>query len=264
MADNRNNKSKIRGVDDAGIRLAPAPTHNSGYHVMPSITQEFVIQPKLVGVDKGSSEAENTAPKISTANDFQPKKEEANKKWKRGKRAKNMIVGTIMFIVSVVVLLPYILGAIGQSVKFPIVISFERFNVVGNIVSAFKDAAALGWKGDGVLTIWLWTIPDLILTIGILSVVINAIKSIIALFGAVKPIKYIGGAIANMLCVCAIFVASLVGAGAIGIAKIDFMQDFIHGYGTNETFTMVVFGAGYLLVSVLVSLINRDKCGYLK
>ena len=107
-------------------------------------------------------------------------------------------------------------------------------------------------------------IPDIVITIGILSVLINMIKSVFAIFGAIKPIKYVRGAIVNLICVLAIFVTALVGANGIGIAKIDFMQDFIHGYQTSYLFTMLVFGAGYVLLCGICAIVNREKYGYLK
>lgn len=262
MADTRNNKPRIKGVDDAGIRLAPSPAPDSGYHVMPTVMQEFVIEPHLV-----TKEAQQDGESVraqSTANDFQPKKEDANKKWKRGKRAKNMTAGIIAFLASVAVLLPYILSAVKADAKLPFVLVSDKFNIVGHFIDAFKKAAELGWKGKEVGSIWIGMIPDIVVTIGILSVLINVIKSVFAIFGAVKPIKYNIGATVNLVCVLVIFITALVGANGLGIEKIDFMQDFIHGYRTSYLFTMLVFGAGYVLVCGICSLINRDKYGYLK
>lgn len=54
------------------------------------------------------------------------------------------------------------------------------------------------------------------------------------------------------------------GAPSIGVDKIDFMADFIHGFKTSELFTLLTFAAGYVIVCKLIALINRDKCGYLK
>ena len=262
MSDTKNNKPRIKGVDDAGIRLAPPPAPNSGYHVMPTVMQEFVIEPHLV-TEERSQESDSVRAQ-STANDFQPKKEDANKKWKRGKRAKNMTAGIIAFLASVAVLLPYILSAVNAEAKLPFVLVADRFNVVGHFIDAFKRTAELGWKGETIGKIWLGMIPDIVITIGILSVLINMIKSVFAIFGAIKPIKYVRGAIVNLICVLAIFVTALVGANGIGIAKIDFMQDFIHGYQTSYLFTMLVFGAGYVLLCGICAIVNREKYGYLK
>lgn len=262
MADTKNNKPKSKSVDDAGIRLAPTPMRNEGYQVMPRITQEFVIRPQLASPE-GSYDGDGSE-QASTINDFQPKKEDVNKKWKRHKRAKNMIVGGIELVVSLLMLLPYILGAAGQKVDFPMVISFDEFDVIGNIIDAFKVSAEFGWKGQEVLTVWLCEIPDFMLSIGIICILINIVKSFIGLFGAVRPVKYIVCSAINFACVCAVFITTLVGASNIGVEQIDFIEDFIRGCGTSETFTLVVSGAGYLLVGVILGLVNRDKYGYLK
>ncbi len=261
MADT-NNKTKNKCVDDAGIRLAPSPIQNSGNQVMPKITQEFVIRPQLAGAR--GADVDDIETRASSVNDFQPKKEDANKRWKRHKRAKNMVVGAIELVVSLVVLLPYVLGAIGQAVDFPIVISFDEFNAIGHIIDAFEMTSELGWKGDAVASIWVYTISDLILAVGILCITINVIKAVFALFSVTKPVKYNVCALINLACVCAVFISALVGASNIGVAKIDFIQDFIHGYNTSELFTLVVLGAGYVLVSAIIGWFNREKYGYLK
>lgn len=155
-------------------------------------------------------------------------------------------------------------AAVGASFNAPFKMVFDKFNVVSNLVSAFKNTAQLGWSGSEVGAIWVSAVPSLILTIGILCVLINVIKSCFAIFGAVKPVKFARGAIVNLLCVLAIFVASLAGASAIGIEQIDFINDFIHGYASSELFTLVVFGAAYVVLCTVSAIINRDKCGYLK
>lgn len=260
MAD-KFNKNKNRSVDDAGIRLAPPPINNAAYHVMPTVMQEYVIEPTIVNKETPDSDSRRI---VSTVDDVQPKREEVNKKWKRGKRAKNMASGIIALVASVAVLLPYVFAAVGASFNAPFKMVFDKFNVVSNLVSAFKNTAQLGWSGSEVGAIWVSAVPSLILTIGILCVLINAIKSCFAIFGAVKPVKFARGAIVNLLCVLAIFVASLAGASAIGIEQIDLINDFIHGYASSELFTLVVFGAAYVVLCTVSAIINRDKCGYLK
>ena len=259
MAEQKN-KTKLRGVDDAGIRLAPPPMNNASYHVMPSVMQEYIIEPHIV-VDE-PKEADKRI--VSTAGDFQPRKEDANKKWKRQKRAGNIASGLLALVASVAVLLPYLLSLAGTKIDAPFKLTLDQFNVVAIVISAFKQTAAIGWKGEAVKAIWLNTVPSLILTIGIFAVLVNVIKSLFATFGAVKPIKYAWGAFTYLACVLAVFVATLVGAPAIGVGKIDFMADFIHGFRTSETFTLIVFGAGYMIICALLSSINKDKCGYLK
>lgn len=109
MAD-KFNKNKNRSVDDAGIRLAPPPINNAAYHVMPTVMQEYVIEPTIVNKETPDSDSRRI---VSTVDDVQPKREEVNKKWKRGKRAKNMASGIIALVASVAVLLPYVFAAVG-------------------------------------------------------------------------------------------------------------------------------------------------------
>ena len=175
-----------------------------------------------------------------------------------------MASGAIALIASAGVLLPYILGAIGTSANAPFTLVPDQFNIVANLISAFKRTAELGWSGSEVGAIWTSTVPTLILTIGVLCVLINVVKSVFAIFCAIKPVRFTTCAIVNLLCVVAVFIAALAGANAIGIAQIDFMKDFIHGYATSEYFTLLVFGAAYLLLCMVSAIVNRDKCGYLK
>ena len=258
-----NVKSKNRGVDDAGIRLAPTPIHNSSYHVMPAIKQEFVITPRLEIEEQESGE--DYERRTNTSNDFQPKTEDMSKKWKRRKRSKNMIIGVIMLLLTAVMLLPYILGATGAWLEnLPFKFVPRQFGALNNIIEAFKFTAELGWKGELVNQLWIWTIPSLILMVGFLFLAINFIKSVVSIFGVTKPIKYTLGASVYLLAVLAVFIASLVGAESIGIQKINFINDFIHGFRTSELFSLVVFAVGYFVVSLICSLINSDKYGYLR
>ncbi|MCM1305907.1 MAG: hypothetical protein NC037_05145 [Bacteroides sp.] len=262
MSD-ENIKSKNRGVDDAGIRLAPTPIRNSSYHVMPAIKQEFVITPKIEIEEQESSDEYER--RTNTANDFQPKTEDRSKKWKRRKRSKNMIIGVIMLLLTTVMLLPYIFGATGVWLEnFPFKFVPRQFGALNNIVEAFKLSAELGWKGDFVKAIWTLNVPSIILMVGFIFLAINFIKAAISILGTYKPIKYTVGASVYLLTVLAVFIASLVGAESIGIAKINFMQDFIHGYKTSELFSLIVFAAGYFLVSLICTLIDSDKYGYLR
>ena len=261
MSD-ENIKSKNRGVDDAGIRLAPTPIHNSSYHVMPTVKQEFVITPRIEIDEKEGGE--DDIRKSDTSNDFQPKTEDISKKWKRRKRSKNMIIGVIMLLITAVMLLPYILGAAGVWLEgFPFKYVPKRFGALYNIIEAFKFTASNGWSGADVNARWVMAIPDLILMLGFIFLAINFIKSVFSILGTYKPIKYTLGASVYLLAVLAVFIASLVGAGAIGVEKINFVNDFIHGFRTSELFSLVVFAVGYFAVSLICTLIDSDKYGYL-
>ncbi len=261
MADVKNN-NKNRGLDDAGIRLAPTPIHNASYHVMPTVMQEFVIAPRIEIDETVEGEAPSTA---STANDFQPKKEDISKKWKRRKRAKNMVVGVIMFIITAAVVLPYVLGAVGVWLEdFPFRYVPKDFGAIHNIVETFKFTAEHGWVGAEVHGAWVMAVPDLILLLGLVFLALNMFKALFSMLGTVKPVKYTGNAVVYLFCVLAVFIASLVGASTVGIEKIDFIKDFIHGYGTSELFSLVVFATGYFLVSFICTSVGGDKYGYLR
>lgn len=261
MADS-NNKNKNKGVDDAGIRLAPTPIHNSNFHVMPTVMQEFVITPRIEVEEQDQGEFSRDT---TTVGDFQPKKEDVSKKWKRSKRSKNMILGIVMLIITVLVVLPYILGAVGVWLNdFAFRYVPKDFGALHNIVEAFKTTAANGWHGDAVNEVWIKAVPSLILLFGILFLTINLIKSMVAILATHKPVKYTVGATVYLFTVLAVFIASLVGASAIGVEKISFIDDFIHGFRTSELFSLIVFAAGYFVVSLVCTLLGADKYGYLK
>lgn len=261
MAD-RNNKQKIRYVDDAGIRLAPTPMNGGGTHTMPAVRQEYVIAPRLEIDDPTDDGSRSVA---STADDFQPKKQDISKKWKRRRRTKNLIVGILMLALTAIVIVPYILGAAGIMLDgFFFKYVPDEFGAVKNIVEAFKETAAAGWTGPELKTVWLNCVPSFILLIGILALVINLLKSILGILGAIKPKRYTTGAIVYILCVLAVLVIALVGAPMIGVDKIDFVNDFIKGCKSSELFSLTIIAAGYFLASAICGLFNREKYGYLK
>lgn len=233
------------------VRTAPSPVEN--VHVLTPIRQEYVIHPSV------SLENDNA----SATRDFHPKKEDMSNKIKRRKRAKNLVTGTLMLILSLVVLLPFILGVADvQMQKLPIKFVPDQFNAIGDLIDAFKTTAALGWKGEEVNAIWVNAVPSLVLTLGIVFILFNVIKSLFAMFAGVKPVKYAANSFVYLVCVLTVFIMALVGVPAIGIDKIDFMQDFIHGYRTSELFSLIVFSAAYFVLSGVISCINREKQGY--
>lgn len=259
MADERN-KNKNRSVDDAGIRLAPTPIRNSDYHVLPSIRQEYVIEPSMQ-IDEPKD-----SPKLdySTEDDFQPKIKDKSKKWKRRKRGKNILFGAIMLAATVFVLLPFILAAAGQSLSLPFKYVPEELNAIGDVINAIDVSIDNGWSGAEVNSAWLYAVPSLVLVLGILFLLLNGIKSLFAIFGAVKPVRYMVPAVSYLVCVLAVLVLYLIGVDAIGVSRIDFVEDVIKSYQTSELFALVVIALGNLLVAILCTLLNKDKLGYIK
>lgn len=259
MADERN-KNKNRGVDDAGIRLAPTPIRNSDYHVLPSIRQEFVIEPTMqIDEPKDSQKLD-----YSTADDFQPKVKDKSKKWKRKKRGKNIVVGSIMLVVTILVVLPYILAVAGQTINMPFKYVPEELNAIGGVVNAIKTSVANGWRGAEVNSAWLYAVPSLVLCLGLFFVAINGIKSLFSIFGAVKPQRYMVCSAIYLVCVLAVLVLYLIGVNAIGVAQINFVTDVIKSYSTSELFALIVIALGNLLVSIVCTMVNRDKLGYIR
>ena len=80
MAD-KFNKNKNRSVDDAGIRLAPPPINNAAYHVMPTVMQEYVIEPTIVNKETPDSDSRRI---VSTVDDVH---QSAKRSTKSGKEA---------------------------------------------------------------------------------------------------------------------------------------------------------------------------------
>jgi len=260
MADARK-QNKNKNVDDAGIRLAPSPIRNADYHVMPTVMQEFVIEPRI----SAPEEPEDIERPASTEKDFQPKKQDISKRWKRKKRSVNITVGVILLVLTLVMLLPYVLGAVGVWLEdLPFKYVPKQFGVINNIVEAFKATADAGWKGDTVKIIWIAMIPNLVLFVGLLGLVVNLIKSLVGIFGAVKPVKYTFGATLYLLTVVTVLICSLVGVPAVGLEKINFMTDFIRGYQTSELFSLIIFSLGYFILSLICTISCADRNGYIK
>jgi ABC-type phosphate/phosphonate transport system permease subunit len=64
--------------------------------------------------------------------------------------------------------------------------------------------------------------------------------------------------------ILAVFVMGLVGAGQLGVAKIDFMQDVVKNWQNNELVALFIAGMVGVVASLLVKVINTEKYGYLR
>lgn len=259
MADKGKNTNKP--VDEAGIRLAPTPIRSGDMNVLPPVRQDFIIAPQL---HIENENIDSTGEEYDSTKDFQPKKVDVSKKWKRAKRGNNIVIGAIMFVATVFVVLPYILGACNLTVNMPFKYLPVRYNAIHNFIEAFKTTADMGWAGDGLKDIWFKCVPDMIVIIGILFLAINLIKCVYGLFAAVKPLSYLTCASVYMLCILIVFIASLVGVDVLGVGKIDFINDFIKDCANNEMFSLVVISLGYFVVAFVCHVANSDKRGYLR
>lgn len=246
-------------VDEAGIRLAPAPMKGSDAGRVKPVVQEFVIVPRLEYKD----DEPRHAALETTASDYQPADRDAGRRWKRLVRTRNFISSVIMIVACALVLLPFALAAADVAVDFlPFKFVPERFNVITGWIDAFRSTIDLGWTGEGVKDIWLGMVPDMLLTVGLIAVVINLVKAVTGLFGAIKPRRYTAGAVVFLLSVAAVFIAALVGAENIGIAQIDFMEDFIRGWQTSEFFTLFAVAAANVILAVVCTFITPLRTGY--
>lgn len=258
---NENFGKKNPPVDDAGIRLAPAPMDGNAQNTMPPVVQEFVVVPKLEYRDSESARGEEET--VSTASDYQPTEKDAGRRWKRAVRTRNFVSGVIMLVATAVALLPFALAAADVSTDFlPFKFVPERFDVISGWIDAFKRTAALGWSGEEVKTIWLYMVPNMILTVGIIALVVNLVKSIIGLCGAIRPKRYTSGAVVFLLSVVAVFIAALVGAENVGLPQMDFMNDFIYGWNTSEFFTLFAVGLFDAICALICSFITPQRTGY--
>ncbi len=253
-----NEKSK---VDEMGIRLAPAPMKAGGINLLPSVRQDFVLRPSLE-IDEPLPEG--TSPAVSTSDDYQPKRKDVDKHWKRKKRTKNVVCGLIMLIFSAAVFVPYILAATNVEVVLPIAVVPNNFNVIGNLIEAVKLSIAQNWAGSDVETAWKQMMPDLILLFGLLFILANLIKSLIGIFGAVRVQRYFAAALIYFLCIAALLIAAVVGAEDFGIAKINFMNDIVHGWNSSEIVGIAAVAVANIVIAAVCSIINPEKSGYTK
>ncbi len=250
---------QYRSVTNA--RNAPTPVGHVDYRILPQVREDYVISPHL-SIEEVEEEK---VVRPSTRKDFQPKREDITKKSRRHLRGKNLVAGLIALLFSMIIMMQYVFGLCGTQLEsIPMnVVPDGNLNAIYNIVEAFKQTASLGWKGAEVNAIWLASVPSIILTFGILCVLINAIKSVFAIFFMKKPVRYIGGALVYLLCALAILIAGLVGAPKIGIEKIDFLDDFIFAYKTSALLFIVAAAVVNFIGSLICALITREKRGYL-
>ena len=255
---NENNSSERRQVDDAGIRLAPTPLDGAATKRMPAVVQEFVLAPRL---DYAGEEDERRE-EVSTASDYQPKERDAGRRWKRSVRTRNFLSGTIMLIASAAALLPFILAAADVTAELPFKLIPEKFDVISGWIDAFRVTAEAGWKGEAVNAVWAYMVPDILLTVGLIAVLVNVVKAVTGMFGAIKPRRYTACAAVFLLSVIAVFIAALAGAEDIGLEQMDFMEDFIRGWQTNEFFTLFAVALINVVLSAVCSFITPLRTGY--
>lgn len=251
--DRNTDPSVIVPVDENGLRVAPNPQSKSDIKILPKAVQPFEFQPTIKPLS-------NEGAVTSSVDDFQPKKRDVSKRRTRSERERNIFTAILMLFVTMAVLVPYILSAVGIKINEPFKYTFNEYNVFSHLVETIRTSSSA--DAATLKNIWFGMIPELILIVGIIALAINILKSFIGIFGARRPVKYFLGATIYLIAVLSIFIMALVGIGTLGVAKIDFVNDFIKGYATSEYFTLIVFGVGNLLFAFIVKLINPDRSGY--
>lgn len=255
-----NSAEKRTDTDGNGIKLAPAPMRADKSNGISPFVQELRIVPRLEYPSDSSGKDEE---RVSTSADYQPAARDASRRWKRKVRVRNALSSLIILLASAVVLVPYILAAAGvtaNAVPFRLVLG--EYDVIGGWIEAFRQTAAAGWQAAAVKSVWLGMIPEMILTIGLLAVLINIVKAVLGLVGAIRPKRYTAGAVVCLLSVVAVFIAALVGAADIGVEQIDFMTDFIDGWQTSEFFTLFVTAGFNVVAAVICSFVAPLRTGY--
>lgn len=226
------------------------------YAYMPAYTQYYPITPKVSVDCMKSGDGEP-----STKDDYQPKRKDNTLALARKKRAKNIVFGLIMCIISVAMLVPHILAGVGgsQLEMIPINIVPDNFNAIGNVIVAIKSSIANGFSIDE----WLKVVPSVILLIGIIFVFINALKALIAVCAKKKAVSYTWCAFFYMVCVATVFILAAVGIERIGLyPRVSIVNELYYSWNTSELASLVYLSVGYFVVSAVLSFVSRDKQGY--
>lgn len=243
-------------VDSSGIRLAPEPMRASSVNRLPELRQEYVLTPSL-SVEETREERE------STADDFQPKPEDRYAKLARRRTFKHMWVSWVMLALSLLTLAPYILSVAGVKPSLPIKVVPERFDVIGNLIEAFEISAKNGFKGADVNAVWLKCVPSIIIAIGLLFVIFNAIKSVFGIFGSTCSKRFLLGGSIYLIAIACVLVMSLVGVESVGIEKVNALDIIKNAKGEE-----LAFEAGmamiYFVFSAFLSAILQDSNGYVR
>ncbi len=248
-------RQKYQGVESHATRQSKGRVD---YRVLPVVEQRYPVYPSAV-VDtyfRGDN-------RPSTAKDYEPIKKDVKKKQIRAKRAKNVVIGLVMFLLSAFSILPYILGAVGVQLEhLPLNFVPDTYNAINTLVMLFKDTFNPEIEQGLVAIGWLASIPSLIIILGILFVVINMIKSILAIFVRVKPTSYTICAFVYCACVIIPIIISACGLPELGVEQVDIISEFSLNWQTTEFIPMLIFAVGYFIFSFIFSILGRDRQGY--
>ena len=249
-------------VDESGIRKAPTPLSGDAVKQLPPVRQDFVSVPSLEA--EGGSGERLAEP--STARDYQPKIKDVSKGWKSKRRWKNFFAGLLMLLATVATLLPFILSIFqefgaNETLKFMFVP--DDRNSIMNIYWAFRSESGTIWQDGIEVNIWQ-VVPDFIIVVGIIFLLCNLVKSVIAMCGAIKVRRFTLCALIYVITLLVVLVFHLIGFESMGFEKWNFMEDVIRGWQSNEIVGLLITGTVGLVVSLFVKIISYEKYGYLR
>ncbi len=228
----------------------------ANYAYMPAVRQGYPITPS-VSVDCYKCREDEEC----TQGDYQPAKAHDTNKLRNKKRAKNVVFGMIMCLLSVFMLVPHILAGVGgnQLEMIPINIVPDKFNAIGNIIVFAKTSIAEGFSLDLLLAL----VPSLIIAVGILFILINTIKSVFAVCAGKKAVSYTVCAFIYMVCIVIVFILAAIGIERLGLyPRISIVNEIYYCWNTSELTSMLGLSVIYFLLSAILSFVSRDRQGY--
>lgn len=174
---------------------------------------------------------------------------------RKASRTKNLIVGFIMLLISIIVLLPFIFSLDAVAGKLVNVfaslpcLNFQgSMNAIQNLIVFFSN------KGD-MATIWKSTVPSFLLGLGLLFVVLNILKAFVGILGGVKGRKYVISSLITLGAIAVVIVLQIIGVESIGLPKVDFVQEVVFGWKYSQSFVLIAVGIINALAAVICAVI---------
>lgn len=205
-----------------------------------SIELKPFIQPIMVNATINVNQ--NIAPAPAAAPVAQvSQQQEQDRAERKSARIKNIVAGSVMLLVSVVILLPFIFALDGISAKMvDLYALMPALDFTGNL-NAVQNTIILFTNIKEIATIWKSSTPGVLLALGLLFVVFNIIKAFVGLIGGVKGRKYIINALVTTGFFGIVIVLQLFGIDMVGLPKINFVADVIFNWKYSPNFILMLF-----------------------
>lgn len=155
------------------------------------------------------------------------------------KKTKNRVCGLIMLLISLLTFTPFVLALFNP---YPLA-SLEKYVGVNNIIAGYKDIIT-NKKFTNLKTAF----PVYLLTIGLISVFVNTIKSMIALIGGKRK----GYGTAGVFVFVTFIVSALFYFGFGNIKNIAGITTYDNGWAC---LTLMILGAVNLIFAIICTLI---------